>query len=84
VVTALKKLPPAQRAAVVQRYYLGMSEAEMAEGGPSPPGTIKSRLNAARKTLSKLLHPRFSAQDAPVSLEHSVQIEAPEGGNDRG
>jgi hypothetical protein len=56
----------------------------MAEGGPSPPGKIKSRLNAARKTLSKLLHPRFSAQDAPVSLEHSAQIGAPEGGNDRG
>jgi RNA polymerase sigma-70 factor, ECF subfamily len=30
---ALAKLPPAQRAVVVQRYYLGMSEVEMAEGG---------------------------------------------------
>jgi RNA polymerase sigma-70 factor, ECF subfamily len=30
---ALAKLPPAQRAVVVQRYYLGMSEAEMAESG---------------------------------------------------
>src|SRR5215207_1963863 len=81
---ALKKLPPAQRAAVVQRYYLGMSQAEMAEGESSPPGTIKSRLNAARKKLSKLLRPRISAQDAPVSLVRSAQIEAPEGGNDRG
>jgi RNA polymerase sigma-70 factor, ECF subfamily len=39
--TALEKLPPAQRAVVVQRYYLGMSEAEMAENDSSPPGTIK-------------------------------------------
>ncbi len=43
---ALAKLPPAQRAAVVQRYYLGMSETEMAEGTGQPPGTIKSRLRA--------------------------------------
>ena len=45
---ALEELPPAQRAVIVQRYYLGMSEAEMAQNGESPPGTIKSRLNAAR------------------------------------
>lgn len=32
---ALEQLPPAQRAAVVQRYYLGMTEAEMAESGVS-------------------------------------------------
>jgi RNA polymerase sigma-70 factor, ECF subfamily len=38
---ALEKIPPAQRAVVVQRYYLGMSEAEMAENDSSPPGTIK-------------------------------------------
>lgn len=55
---ALEQLPPAQRAAVVQRYYLGMTEAEMAEGGSSPAGTIKSRLSAARKGLSKLLRPQ--------------------------
>lgn len=63
--TALAKLPPTQRAAVVQRYYLGMSEAEMAENDASPPGTIKWRLHAARKRLSKLLRPGFRAQDAP-------------------
>jgi RNA polymerase sigma-70 factor, ECF subfamily len=57
---ALEKLPPAQRAVVVQRYYLGMSEAEMAEYESSPPGTIKWRLHAARKRLSKLLRPSFT------------------------
>lgn len=61
---ALGKLPPAQRAAVVQRYYLGMSESEMTEGGAFPPGTIKWRLHAARKSLAKLLGARFDAEGA--------------------
>ena len=59
---ALGQLPPAQRAVIVQRYYLGMTEAEMAGTADSPPGTIKSRLNAARGTLSKLLRPQFGAE----------------------
>ena len=62
---ALEKLPPAQRAAIVQRYYLGMSEAEMAESDSSPPGTIKWRLHAARKRLLKLLRPERTAARAP-------------------
>ncbi len=65
---ALGALPPAQRAAVVQRYYLGMSEAEMSESGSSPPGTIKSRLNAARKSLKRLLKPQFLAEEAPLPI----------------
>lgn len=67
---ALEKLPPAQRAAIVQRYYLGMSEAEMAESGPSPAGTVKWRLHAARKGVSKILRPWYRAEATP-----------PEGGN---
>jgi RNA polymerase sigma-70 factor (ECF subfamily) len=59
---ALEKLPPAQRAAIVQRYYLGLSEAEMAGREPSPPGTIKWRLHTARKRLSKLLSPKARSQ----------------------
>jgi RNA polymerase sigma-70 factor, ECF subfamily len=74
---ALEKLPPSQRTAVVQRYYLGMSEAEMAEGGGSPPGTIKSRLYAARRSLSKLLHTRAHAEDVPETRELSVPAGAP-------
>ena len=49
---------------MVQRYYLGMSEAEMAESGASPAGTIKSRLNAARKGLSRILRPELGAMRA--------------------
>jgi RNA polymerase sigma-70 factor, ECF subfamily len=80
---ALKKLPPAQRAAVVQRYYLGMSEAEMAERNSSPPGTIKWRLHAARKRLSKLLRPEFRAQNGPVTGAPLSSLLDPEGGKSR-
>lgn len=79
---ALEKLPPVQRAAVVQRYYLGMSEAEMAKSGLSPPGTIKWRLHAARKSLAKLLGPDFRAQEAPMDLKPTV-ADASKGGEDR-
>ena len=65
---AMEELPPAQRAVIVQRYYLGMSEAEMAQSGESPPGTIKSRLNTARKGLSKLLRPHFRAHCASAPI----------------
>lgn len=52
---ALQKLPPEQRAAVVLRYYLDLSENEMSAVFDAPPGTVKSRLYAARKQLRGLL-----------------------------
>jgi RNA polymerase sigma-70 factor (ECF subfamily) len=58
---ALGRLPPAQRAAIVLRYYLGLSEAEMADELACPPGTVKWRLHAARKRLRTLLRPLWSA-----------------------
>ena len=62
---AMAKLPPAQRAAIVQRYYLGMSEAEMGEDAGRPPGTIKSRLHAARRGLSRLLRSQARGRATP-------------------
>ena len=58
---ALGKLPPAQRAAIVLRYYLDLSEAEMAGELACPPGTVKWRLHAARKRLRTLLRPLWPA-----------------------
>ncbi len=52
---ALSKLPPRQRAVVVQRYYLEMTEKEMSEVLEAPPGTVKWLLNAARARLRSLL-----------------------------
>lgn len=51
----LEELAPRQRAVIVQRYFLEMSEKEMAEALDSPPGTVKWLLNAARTRLRSLL-----------------------------
>jgi RNA polymerase sigma-70 factor, ECF subfamily len=58
ILAALNKLSARQRAAVVQRYYLGMSEKEMAGTLETAPGTVKWLLNAARSRLRDLLHER--------------------------
>lgn len=57
---ALDKLSPEQRAAVVLRYYLDMSESEMSELLQTPAGTIKWRLHHARKRLKGLLEGLFN------------------------
>jgi RNA polymerase sigma-70 factor (ECF subfamily) len=54
---ALRQLSPEQRAVVVLRYYHGMDEAELSDALACPPGTVKSRLHAARRRLRALLHP---------------------------
>ncbi len=54
--TALQQLSPRQRAAVVQRYFLEMTEQQMAEALESPPGTVKWLLNAAREKLRSILN----------------------------
>lgn len=55
VQNALQQLSPEQRAVIVMRYYLEMSENEMSELLDAPPGTVKWRLHAARKQLRVLL-----------------------------
>lgn len=52
---ALEALPPRQRAAIVQHYYLGMKENEIASSLSAAPGTVKWLLNAARQRLRSLL-----------------------------
>ena len=55
---AMQKLSPRQRAVIVQRYFLEMSEREMAEKAGSAIGTVKWMLNAAREKLRVLLAER--------------------------
>jgi RNA polymerase sigma-70 factor (ECF subfamily) len=55
ILDALGQLPPRQRAAIVQRYYLEMSEKEMALALDAAPGTVKWLLNSARTTLRAFL-----------------------------
>ena len=62
ILLALSKLSPRQRAVIVQRYYLEMSEKEMAESLNAAPGTVKWLLNAARARLRDILNPERSSQ----------------------
>lgn len=55
---AMQKLSPRQRAVIVQRYYLEMSEKEMAAEADVARGTVKWLLNAARERLRALLAER--------------------------
>jgi RNA polymerase sigma-70 factor (ECF subfamily) len=59
---ALEELSPRQRAVVVQRYYLEMSEKEMTETLDVTPGTIKRLLHAARNRLRSLLGSERNAE----------------------
>jgi RNA polymerase sigma-70 factor (ECF subfamily) len=59
---ALQQLSPRQRAVIVQRYFLEMSEQEMALELQAPPGTVKWLLNAARRRLRSLLGSERSAR----------------------
>ncbi len=51
IAAGLDAIPPRERAVIVERYYLGMSEKEMAETHKVAPGTVKWLLNVARKHL---------------------------------
>ena len=55
---AMQKLSPRQRAVIVQRYYLEMSEKEMALASGTAMGTVKWLLHAARERLRSVLAER--------------------------
>lgn len=68
---ALQRLTPNERAAIVMRYYLGMSEREAAEELDRPLTTVKWWLHSARVRLRSLLQPLHTA--APDALEDRGQ-----------
>lgn len=78
---SLKSLPPNQRSAIVLRYYLGLSEDEMAKKMNSPAGTIKYWLHAARKRLKELLHLIESPEPMPTLNRPSLVEDEPETGD---
>jgi RNA polymerase sigma-70 factor (ECF subfamily) len=53
--TAIRKLPPRQREAVVLHYLAGLSINEIAAQVHSPPGTVKARLSRGRAALAEQL-----------------------------
>jgi RNA polymerase sigma-70 factor (ECF subfamily) len=54
---AIDKLSPRQRAVIIMRYYLGLSEREISNELNCAPGTVKWHLNIARERLQTLLFP---------------------------
>jgi RNA polymerase sigma-70 factor (ECF subfamily) len=55
ILKAIQSLPPEQRAVVVMRYYLDLSEADMSAKMERPLSTIKWWLRDARKRLHDLM-----------------------------
>ena len=51
ILSALAKLKPRERMVIIERYYLEMSEKEMAAAHEIAPGTIKWLLSVARRQL---------------------------------
>jgi RNA polymerase sigma-70 factor, ECF subfamily len=66
--TALAKLPPDQREALLLVGAQGMSYEEAAEVCNVPVGTIKSRVNRARNRLAELLDINSEAEIGPDSV----------------
>ena len=60
IFAALEQLPPRQRAAIVLRYYLDLSDKEIAASLEVPPGTVRRRLHDARQRLKHLLPSRLA------------------------
>jgi RNA polymerase sigma-70 factor (ECF subfamily) len=55
ILDAIQSLPPEQRAVVVMRYFLEMSEADMSARMNRPLSTIKWWLRDARQRLRNLM-----------------------------
>jgi RNA polymerase sigma-70 factor (sigma-E family) len=55
VLTALRRLPDRQREALVLRFYLELTEAEIAQSMGISPGTVKSTVSRALAALGRLL-----------------------------
>jgi len=56
ILKAIQNLPPKQRAAIVMKYFLDMSEKDMSRAVDRPLSTIKWWLRDARKRLRSLMN----------------------------
>lgn len=61
VAEALKSLSPEHRAVVVRAYYLGQTVADISAHEQIPPGTVKSRMHYALRSLRIALQERGAA-----------------------
>ena len=63
VLAALSALKEDDRLVIAYRYFLELSEAEMAEALGVRPGTVKSRLHRAMERLRVTLAPEFPSEE---------------------
>jgi RNA polymerase sigma-70 factor (ECF subfamily) len=72
IITALNDLPFHLRVAVVLRYYADLSEREIAVAIQRQPGTVKSRLNEARRRLAD--HPALRSERTNYSTVKETPV----------
>lgn len=70
VMVALKDLPVHLRVVIVLRYYADLSERDIAIAIGRKPGTVKSRLNEARRRLAT--HPALKSETTQDSTVREV------------
>lgn len=70
LISALRRLPPAQREALALHYMADLPIADIAARLGVPVGTVKARLSRGRESLRLLLDPNHSDLD----LERSVRV----------
>jgi RNA polymerase sigma-70 factor (ECF subfamily) len=63
---AINELPEGDRVILYLRYYMELSERELATAIGRPPGTVKSRLNRATRRLRDVIEERYPSLK-PVS-----------------
>ena len=73
LVSALRKIPEAQRRAIVLHHLAGLSVEEIAREMGAPAGTVKARLARGRRALAPHLSEFAESLDAPRSLRTSTQ-----------
>lgn len=69
---AVDQLLADQKAVIVMRYFLEMSEAEMADEMKRPKSTIKYWLRTAREQLKRLLMPKQANQATTIERPNSA------------
>lgn len=72
---ALGQLPAEQRAAVVMRYFLEMTDSEAADREGRPIGTIKWRLHRARRRLRSLLRSYDPERSTTTTADSQEEVD---------
>jgi RNA polymerase sigma-70 factor, ECF subfamily len=76
--TALAKLPPEQKQALILAYFGGYTQSQIAELLAQPLGTIKTRLRLALQKLREFLKQEQSDQDKSIAPQSAYNIKKEE------